>query len=80
MTGTEFVGSIFDGRGAGIADGAEMFIGFDAPDAPPPPEGMPGMPALDKLGMGGATPGTGRAIPGFSDAAAGAWVGGIAAG
>jgi hypothetical protein len=79
MIGTELVGSIDEGRGIGMADGAEMFIGFEAPGAPLPPGGMPGMPALDKP-EGGVMPGTSEGAPGVDDGVAAGRVGGMAAG
>jgi hypothetical protein len=67
MIGTELVGSIDEGRGIGMAAGAETFIGFEVPGAVPLPGGIPGMPAFDGPGM----PGTSGGAPGDGGAAAG---------
>jgi hypothetical protein len=80
MIGTELVGSIDEGRGTGIAAGAEMFIGFAVPGAPLAPGGMPGMPALDRPGGGSVMPGTSEGAPGVVDGVAAGRVDGMAAG
>ena len=83
MIGTEFVASIAEGCGTGMADGAEMLIGFAPPGTPPPPGsmlGMPGVPALDGLGIGGAMPGISKAVAGLEDGIAADCVEGVVAG
>lgn len=61
MIGTVFGGSIDDGRGTGMAGGAEMPMGPDIPLPPLPPAGPPPAPSIP--GIDAFWPGT-PAIPG----------------